>query len=77
MTQICSELVLLSMVAVGTRVYHMQSSLTTIVIRPVSRCLHLKLYMAENAELLYIGIKLVKDGSLGLKLFKRQKNKFV
>jgi hypothetical protein len=32
--------------------------------------------MAENAGLLYIGIKLEKDSSLGLNLFKRQKNKF-
>jgi hypothetical protein len=55
----------------------MQSSLTITVIRPVSRCLHLKLYMAESVELLCIGIRLVKDSSLGLKLFKRQKNKFV
>jgi hypothetical protein len=33
--------------------------------------------MAENAGLLCIGIKLVKDSSLGLNLYKRQKNKFV
>jgi hypothetical protein len=33
--------------------------------------------MAENVELLYIGIKLVKGSSLGQKLYKRQKNKFV
>jgi hypothetical protein len=33
--------------------------------------------MAESAELPCIRISLVKDSSLGLKLFKRQKNKFV
>jgi hypothetical protein len=64
------------MVAVGTRVYHMQSSLTIIVIKPVLRFPRLKLYMAESAKPLYIGIRLVRDSSSGLKLFKRQKNKF-
>jgi hypothetical protein len=33
--------------------------------------------MAENAGLLNIGIKLVKGSSLGEKLYKRQKNKYV
>jgi hypothetical protein len=37
---------------------------------------HLRLYMAENAGLLYIGIKLVKGDYLGQKLYKRQKNKY-
>jgi hypothetical protein len=55
----------------------MQSSLTITVIRPVLRCLHLKLYTAESVEPLCNGIRLVKDSSLGLNLFKRQKNKFV
>jgi hypothetical protein len=32
--------------------------------------------MAENAEPLCIEIRLARDSSLGLKLFKRQKNKF-
>jgi hypothetical protein len=62
------------MVAVGTRIYHMQSSLTAIVIRLASRCIHLKLYMAKSVEPLCIGIRLVKGSSLGLKLFKRKKN---
>jgi hypothetical protein len=52
-------------------------SLTTTIIRLVSRCLHLKLYMAENAGLLCIGIRLVKDNYLALKLFKRQKDKSI
>jgi hypothetical protein len=65
------------MEAVGTRVYHMLSFLIIIVTRPVWRCNHLKLYMAEIAGLLYIRIRLEKGGSLGLRLFKRQKNKSV
>jgi hypothetical protein len=32
--------------------------------------------MAENAGLHCIGIKLVNDSSLGLKLYKRKKNKY-
>jgi hypothetical protein len=32
--------------------------------------------MAESEGLLYIGIRLEKDNSLDLSLFKRQKNKF-
>jgi hypothetical protein len=36
----------------------------------------LKLYMAESAGLLYIGIKLVRGSFLGQKLYKRQKNKY-
>jgi hypothetical protein len=31
----------------------------------------------ENAELLYIGIRLEENRSLDLNFFKRQKNKFV
>jgi hypothetical protein len=53
------------------------SSLTITVTLPVLRCSRLKLYMAENAGLLYIGIKLVKGSSLGQKLYKKQKNKYV
>jgi transposase InsO family protein len=34
------------------------------------------LYMAESAGLLSIGTRLEKDNSLGLRLFKRQKNMF-
>jgi hypothetical protein len=74
--RICLELVLLNMVAVGIKVYHMRSSLTIIATRPVWRCPRLRLYMAENAGLLYVGIKLVKGSSLGHKLYKRQKNKY-
>jgi hypothetical protein len=33
--------------------------------------------MARSAELLYTGIKLEKDSSLGLNIFKRQKNKSI
>jgi hypothetical protein len=33
--------------------------------------------MEGTAELLYIGIKLEKDSSLGLNLFKRQRNKTI
>jgi hypothetical protein len=72
--KICEELVLLNMVVVGIRVRPMRSSLTIIATRPVRRCPRLRLYMAENAGLLYIGIKLVNDRSLGQKLYKRQKN---
>jgi hypothetical protein len=75
--RICWELVHFSMEVVGTRVYHMLSSLIIITTRPVWRCHHLKLYMARSAGLLYIGIRLEKDSSLGLNLFKRQKNKSV
>jgi hypothetical protein len=32
--------------------------------------------MAENAGLLYIGIKLVKGSTLGQKLYKGKKNKY-
>jgi hypothetical protein len=63
-------------VAVGIRVCPMQSSLTITVTRIVWRCPRLKLYMEENAGLLYIGIKLVKGSSLGQNLYKRQKNKY-
>jgi hypothetical protein len=55
----------------------MLSFIIIIVTRPVLRCHHLKLYMAGSAELLYIGIRLEKDSSLGLNLFKRQKNKSI
>jgi hypothetical protein len=61
--RICWELVPLNMEAVGTRVYHMLSSLIIIVTRPVWRCHHSNLYMAESAGLLYIGIRLEKGSS--------------
>jgi hypothetical protein len=35
----------------------------------------LRLYMAGSAGLLYIGIRLEKDSSLGLNLYKRQRSK--
>jgi hypothetical protein len=60
------------MVAVGIRVCPMQSSLIIIAIKPVCP---MRLYMAESAGLLYIGIKLEKGSSLGQKSYKRQKNK--
>jgi hypothetical protein len=50
-----------SMVAVRTRVYHMQSSHIITVITTVRRCPHLKLYMAESVEPLYIRIKLERQ----------------
>jgi hypothetical protein len=53
--KICWELVPFSMVVVGTRVYLMLSFHIIIVIRPVWRCHLLKLRMAGNAGLLYIG----------------------
>jgi hypothetical protein len=75
--KICWELVPFSMEAIGIKVYHMQNSHIIIVTRPVWRYHHLKLYMAGSAGLLYMEIRLEKDSSLGLKLFKRQKNKSV
>jgi hypothetical protein len=75
--KICWELVPFNMEKVGTRVYVMLSSHIIIVTRPVWKCHYLKLYMAGNAGLLYIGIRLEKDSSLGLNLFKRQRNKSV
>jgi transposase InsO family protein len=65
----------LNTVEVGIRVCPMRSSPTITFTRPVWRCPCLKLYMAESAKLLCIGIKLVKGSSLGHKLYKKQKNK--
>jgi hypothetical protein len=45
---------------VGTRACHTQNSHTTIVIKLVSRWLHMKRYMDASAEPLYSGVKLVK-----------------
>jgi hypothetical protein len=53
--KICWELVPLSMKEVGIKVYLMLSSHIIIVTRPVWRCHHLRLCMAGNAGLLYIG----------------------
>jgi hypothetical protein len=53
--RICWELVPLSMEAVGTRVYHMLSSLIIIVTRPVWICHHLKLYMTEVQDSSILG----------------------
>jgi hypothetical protein len=69
--RICWELVPFNMEEVGIKVYHMLSSHIIIVIRPVWRCHHSRLYMAGNVGLLYTGIRLEKDSSLGLNLFKR------
>jgi hypothetical protein len=41
------------------------------------KCYHSRLYMAGSAGPFYIGIKLGKDSSLDLNLFKKQKNKYV
>jgi hypothetical protein len=75
--KICWEHVPFNMEEVGIKVYHMLSSLIIIATRPAWICHLLKLYMGGNVELLCIGIRLEKDSSLGLNLFKRQKNKFV
>jgi hypothetical protein len=48
---------------VGTRAYHTQNSHTTIVIKLVSRWLHMKLYMDGSAEPRCSGVKLEKAKS--------------
>jgi hypothetical protein len=59
--------VLYNMEVVGIRVYLMQSSLIIIATKLVSRWPHLKLYMAENAELCCSRIKQERAKCLDLK----------